>query len=250
MLTYGFCEISAIPNSHLYGIFTLLGTFTIYNFQRIVKFHLTPNDSNHLKWVGKNSKFLILIAGLAGLGTGVLTIYLVQWNLHTLAVSAIVLLVTVFYVVRIGSRNLRDLPFLKIHLISIIWVVSIAIFPLLNEQVFELKLWLFGLTHYFYILAICIPFDIRDLTFDNLKQRTIPQILGVQSSKMIGVLLLVVFTLTAVYFMPSLGTNKIFIVAVMVQAILIYFSSRSQNDLYFGGYIDGAILILGISYLL
>jgi hypothetical protein len=250
VLTYGFCKIAGIQLApELYGIFAFLGTFTIYNFQRIVKFRSSPNDSLHLKWVGENLHMLIALTILTGLATALVSIYLVHWNYTTLTLGTIVLLVSIFYALKVQTKNLRDLPFFKIHLISAVWVITIAVFPLVNEQIYTHTIWTLGLSHYFYFLAICIPFDIRDLAFDKPSQRTIPQVLGVQSSKMIGILLLIAFLFIAVYCKSDLGQNKLFIIAIIIQTLFIYFTSRTQSDFYFGGFIDGAILLLGLSYL-
>ena len=145
---------------------------------------------------------------------------------------------------------MRELPFLKIHLIAIIWVFTVGVFPLLNESNFELNNWLLAITNYFYIVAICIPFDIRDVQLDDASQKTIPQIVGVSSAKMLGMLLLVVFLISVSILNESLSGDFLFLVAIIVQVSLVYFTARTNKDYYYGGLIDGAIALLGIAYLL
>lgn len=249
-MTWGICEITHLPHAYLYGALGFLGTFIVYNFQRLVKFKQVSISSPHLEWVKTHHKLLSLFVVLATVAIGVILFLIVKPNLLTLTISIIALLLCVFYIVRIKGQNLRDLPFLKIHLISLIWVFIISFFPLLNEQLFDWQNWLFGASHYLYILGICIPFDIRDLKYDSAKQKTIPQMIGTQSSKTIAILLLVAFTIFGIYFKPELALSNLFILAIMLQVLLVYFTTKKRNDLYFGGFIDGTIVLLGVSYLI
>ena len=249
-LSFGFCHITALPHEEYYGIFALLGTFIVYNFQRLVKHHKIANKSPHLQWVGKHYKGLIFSLILAAIGFIYSLFQVINWNTETFVLSGIVGAICFFYIIPINHKNLRELPFLKIHLISIVWIFIVALFPLINEQNNQLHYWLFGASHYLYILAICIPFDIRDLVHDKAEQKTIPQLIGIQSAKAIGVLCLIAFVVFSFYFMPMLAESKLFLIAVLVQVFLVYFTTKTRDDLYFGGAIDGAILLLAFSYLL
>lgn len=249
-MTWGFCEFVHLPSALLYGIFAFFGTFCIYNFQRLVKNKQQSNTSAHNQWVEKNFKVVCVSIILSLIGMIYVLSELIRWNPTLIALSISATLICVFYIVRIRGKNLREIPFIKIHLISGIWVFVISIFPLLNEQNFELNNWIFGIAHYGYFLAICIPFDIRDMGYDSPQQKTIPHILGVQSAKMIAMLLLVCFILLSMTFQERLATNNLFVIAVVFQLLLVYFTTKKSSDLYFGGLIDGAILLLGCSYFL
>ena len=233
-----------------YGLFALLGTFIVYNFQRLIKHHKFSNQSPNLKWVKLHYKGLVFSLILSAVGFSFCLFQVINWNTETFILGGIVASICIFYIIPIKNKNLRELPFLKIHLISIVWVFIIALFPLINEQHNDLNSWLFGATHYLYILAVCIPFDIRDLVHDDLSQKTIPQMIGLQSAKTIAVLCLIAFIILAYYFMPQLAESKLFLVAVLIEVLLIYFTTKTRDDLYFGGAIDGAILLLGLSYFL
>lgn len=249
-LSYGFCHITELRHEEFYGVFGLLGTFIVYNFQRLVKHHKVANKSPHLQWVDKHYKGLVFSIILAGVGFVYSLFQVINWNTEIVILGGIIGAICFFYVIPINQKNLRELPLLKIHLISIVWIFIVAFFPLINEQHGELNNWLFGASHYLYILAICIPFDIRDLVHDDASQKTIPQLIGIQSAKTIGILCLVAFIILAFYFMPQLAESKLFLMAVIVQVFLVYFTTKTRDDLYFGGAIDGAILLLAFSYLL
>ncbi len=248
VLTWGFCEFTHLSSALLYGIFAFFGTFCIYNFQRLVKNKQHPTTSPHTQWVEKNLTGIYVCCIISLIGMVYAFSALIHWNPIIIGLCIFAALICVFYIVRIHGKNLREIPFIKIHLISSIWVFMISLFPLLNEQNLELNNWMFGVAHYAYFLAICIPFDIRDMAYDSAEQKTIPQILGVQSAKMIAMLLLVCFILVSMTFQERLATNNLFLIAVVFQLLLVYFTTKKSSDLYFGVLIDGAILLLGISY--
>jgi hypothetical protein len=187
----------------------------------------------------------------------VFSVFAALWVLITLGIydvtAYIVLLIaslaSFFYVTRLNSRDLRDIPHLKIHLISFAWVTVLVLFPMLNEGKGENALWM-GIAHYIYILAIAIPFDIRDLKYDSPSQHTIPQVVGVDVARIFAVFLLVVFGALMLYINQELWSNALFYVSVFSQIALILFMNEKRSDLYCAIGIDGAITLLGLSYFL
>lgn len=149
---------------------------------------------------------------------------------------------------------MRQIPHLKIHLISITWVVVVFLFPMINEAAVNLDLntlFIIGGAHYLYVIAVAIPFDIRDLKYDTPEQKTIPQVIGVRASKIVSMSLLGMFALIMVYFVDSqLINNKGFLVAIEIQMILVAFMNEKRSDIYCAGLIDGSIALLGLSYFL
>lgn len=114
-----------------------------------------------------------------------------------------------------------------------------------TDQVFE-----YGIAHYAYVLAVTIPFDIRDLKYDSKSQKTIPQVMGVNASKVLSIALLFACMSLLFALVPALKENYLFYLAVGIQMLLVGFMSESRSDLYCAGYIDGSIALLGLSYLL
>ena len=157
------------------------------------------------------------------------------------------MLISLLYVFKIKTKSLRDIPHLKIHLIAIIWVVAIGIFQLLNEQNLKSENWLFVLAHYFYIVAVTIPFDIRDLKYDNPSQRTIPQVFGILKAKGISVLLVIIYFILAINQKENLIRNTLFITVIIYLMILILTASKNRNEFHYSGLIEGSILLLGLS---
>ena len=144
---------------------------------------------------------------------------------------------------------MREIPHLKIHLISISWVAVLITFPMVNEEWFT-DILNYSIAHYLYVLAVTIPFDIRDLKYDFKEHRTIPQVLGVKASKALSLALLVSFVAIMGYTNCDLLFNWSFYGAVLAQVALVLFMTENRSDLYCAGLIDGSIALLGLSYFL
>jgi hypothetical protein len=246
-LSAGWSKFADLSNWWLYGVFAFCSVLSVYNLQRLFKvthYSRTP----WLLWVERNRKALLALIFSSTLGAAISFYFLYHFSWTVLGYMALAGGISFFYVARIRrGSNLRDLPYLKIHLIALTWVLVLFLFPLLNEgHTYRISAAL--LAHYAYVLAITIPFDIRDLKYDEPRQRTIPQMLGVKGAKILGVLLLMLFTLGLGAAFPELILNPLLYLAVGVQIMLIFWMTPTRSDVYCAGGIDGAIVLLGLAY--
>jgi hypothetical protein len=247
VLTAGFCYASEVDNWLYYGMFALLSTFAVYNGQRLIKsgqIQKTP----WLNWVKKNTRVFYLWVVASSFGALSMLFIIQHFSLTAMALLAVMGLISLLYVVPIKGRNMREFAHLKIHLIAICWSGVLILFPVMNEGANQESHYWIALAHYAYIIGVTIPFDIRDLKFDASSQQTIPQVVGVWSSKAIALTLLIIFAGLMIWQNEPLGYNPLFFLAVFVQMLLILFMNERRGDLYCAGGIDGAIALLGLSY--
>lgn len=218
----------------------------VYNGQRLFKAD-QPIRTPWLVWVGTNKKAILVLVIASFACAMALHIVLQNWNSTAFVLLAIAGTISVMYVWKVKGRNLREIPYLKIHLIALAWTFLLILFPIYNEGK-ELNVLAVGGAHYAYILAIAIPFDIRDLKYDSLAQKTIPQVIGVQAAKFLSSVLLLIYCCTMVMQFPNLVTNGFFYGAIGVQIILVLCMNERRSDIYCAGAIDGAIALVGASY--
>lgn len=231
-----------------YGIFAGGSTFFVYNGQRLVKTKnafMTP----WLKWVEENRKLLFVTILLS-----VLFVVYALFKIGHISNNSILLLIiagilSVFYVVRFRGKSLRDIGHVKIHVIAIAWVLVILVFPYLNEgyPVDADFIWMM-VAHYMYFVGVTIPFDIRDIKYDSISQKTLPQVLGVSESRTLSATLVILFGAIMTQMFPPLGYNPYFYLAVVSEVVLLLMMKVERGDLYCAGLIDAAIALLGISY--
>ncbi len=158
--------------------------------------------------------------------------------------------VSLLYVIPVKGIIMREIPYMKVYLIAFTWAAVLILFPMLNEQKFEWNVLIQAVAHALFIISATIPFDIRDLKFDRDTHKTIPQVVGIVWSKVISVVLLVLFLFGMFWVTPSLLENPFFLVAIAIQFLLILLMNENRGDIYCAGAIDGAIGLIGLSYFL
>ena len=246
ILSAGFCFMQEIESWELYGLFSLFSTLAVYNGQRLFKTN-DNKETDWLIWVKNHKKILIAIVFFSSLISVVLFFFIDNHTTVIYFLFVIVCCISILYVVRINGRNMRELPYIKIHLIALTWVMVLFLFPMVNEEINDSKIG-YSSAFYLYVLAVTIPFDIRDLKYDQVSQRTIPQLLGVFRSKILAVILLLISTVIFIMLAPTLRVNPLFILSMITQLVLILKMHKNRDDFYCAGLIDGAIAVLGLSF--
>lgn len=168
-------------------------------------------------------------------------------------------LLTAAYILPVfKSRRLRDLPFIKIFLISTIWTwLTLNMVGCENTSTLCLIL---TIERILFFIGITIPFDIRDMDVDkSISVKTLIHSLGIKKSKILAIgLIAVCFFLIAYLKNLALITQAYFyglLLTYIFVAILIFYSKPGKADYYFGGLLDGSIglriiLCLGMDNLL
>lgn len=224
----------------------MFSTLVVYNGQRFIKAR-ENKQTPWLSWVNQNASYMWLLIIGAGLIAGICLLEIIQFKYDALLLLIFAVASSILYVIRIGNRNAREIPYLKIHLIAFTWVFILVLFPILNENI-DIPIFWISIAHYFYVVGVTIPFDIRDLKYDDPGHKTIPQVLGVFWAKVNSVILQFVFIGIMLWQFPSFQTNVLFYFSVLTQVILAILMNEKRSDFYCAGLVDGAIVLLGLSY--
>ena len=162
--------------------FSFFSCFLAYNFIN----NLKENDNQGFISMNKFSLNKLLFILLL-----VIVIYLL-FNLKLIsAISFIVLAPFIFF-----YSHLRKIKYFKIFMIAFSWSYFSVLLPAVELLVaIDEKIILIFLAIYLKVLAITIPFDIRDIEFDKSKLVTIPIKLGIQKSKILSIILSSISTL-------------------------------------------------------
>jgi len=248
LLCYGICIQNSMPNTIEYALFIFFSTLLTYNLQRYLKAIQNINGlTSHMVWVNKNRNYLLTTLIVSAIISTFIFVKLYNGNLLSGGILILSALISLFYIKNIGKFNLRSVPQLKIHLIALIWVIATAYFPLINESKFHSNVWLYGSIQYIYIIAITIPFDIRDLKYDEPKYKTIPQLLGFKKAKQLSILLMALYFVFSIAIKPALQSNAFFYIAITYTIVLLFLVTEKRNDFYYSGWIEASIIIVGIS---
>ncbi|ASW73116.1 hypothetical protein IQ37_13745 [Chryseobacterium piperi] len=119
---------------------------------------------------------------------------------------------------------IRKIPLLKVFYVGLVWAL-VNCWLTLPE--FNLPIFLIS---FFFITALVLPFDIRDMKSDTVK--TFPQIIGIQDTKYIAYLLVFTSLIIAIFTLEYQYSFSFFLASI-VTYILIYFSENKRDDAYF-----------------
>jgi len=247
-LSFGWTSFQQVDHSLIYAFIAFCSTLAIYNYQRLYKASTIDGTSHWLEWVRKHRTFLMILTLLSGLTGSILLILILSCTFSIVLFLLGMIIVAVLYVVPIRGFVLRELPGLKAILVTVVWTGFIIAFPLMNEHQ-PIQLHWRELTAFFcYFLALTIPFDVRDLKYDKPQQRTIPQLAGTLGSKVVSILLLVVFVLIIAKINNEMRDNVVFYTGLLTSVLLIIYSKPNRPEWYFA-LIDASMIVVGVSFL-
>lgn len=240
------------PSFYL-AAFTGAATLFTYNFQRLVKLNDRPEyiEAGRNNWLFRNRRTLGWITVFAALASVLLFLQLSEQSWVLLAVGAAL---SLFYVIRFFPiagrlRALRDIPYLKLYVIGLVWTLATVALPAIELQA-ELTTneWTALLLERFsFVLAITIPFDIRDMRLDHPEQRTVAQLFGVKGARVFAfVWLLASFGNSLWLYAQGLYSLAVLIALAATAAftaVLIYKVLPEKDEMYFTGWVDGTLVI-------
>lgn len=230
-------------NSNLVAWFCFFSTIASYNLIRI--FRIDELQPWFFAFIRYYKLTIILLTVFSAFIAFSLIFY---FRYQTVLWLLPFVLVTFFYVnpfsVKNKKRSLRNIGLIKLFLVAISWAGVTVIIPLVQHRIgigFE-EVIIF-LQRFLFVMAITIPFDIRDATYDNERLKTLPQAIGVQKSKWLGLVFLIIFVVLEILKEPSpeqLGIH--FLIAVFTLFFLVK-ATEKQNEYYSSFFVESLPMV-------
>lgn len=225
-------------------LLVFFATTLSYCFQRVVRHTSSPviNSSRH-QWVYNQKKLLYALIIISSCISGYL--FFTLFSFYELLYFSPLIVIALFYAVKLFSKSLRDIPFIKIILIALSWAAVTVLIPAyINHESSANDVWLLFILNFIYIFALVIPFDIRDLGFDEPDKKTIPQLIGIRAAKYSAIILLIICGSLS----PFLLSAAIFLIPVyIVSTVILLQVNINRKELFYAFGIDGLILLFPIS---
>ena len=142
------------------------------------------------------------------------------------------------------GRRLRDFSFIKILLISCTWTMVTDGLILYEAGFSYHTVALASLERFCYILAITIPFDVRDMEIDEAQHvPTLATILGASKSKFISYALFIISGIAAVA-QGRYDTNSLIAILTCytLSLLAVFYTHRERSDYWYTGIIDGLMM--------
>lgn len=138
-------------------------------------------------------------------------------------------------------KNLRNYGILKIFLVALVWTLITMLLPAVQYQSgMGWDRYIDFTQRFLLILALMVPFEIRDLKYDLPELRTVPQRIGIKATKGVGIGLAVVCFLIT-FLKDDLHGLEIQSRALLT-LVLVFFilgSKKGQSDLYASFWVEG-----------
>ncbi|MCB7481256.1 hypothetical protein [Christiangramia sediminis] len=235
LITYFHNEL--VPDQNLL-LFIFFASITGYNFVKyagIAKLH-------HLS-LAKNLRIIQIFSGFCFIA---LIYFSFKLKTEVLIATGILGLFTLFYAIPVfgGGRNLRSLPGIKIFIIAIVWAGSTEVLPLINAKIYlDTAILVDFLQRLFLIIILTLPFEIRDLNFDNENLATIPQKLGVFKTKVFGTFLIFLVFLMELVQKSFTSNEFLALLIVLFVSGLLLWESRENQKKYYSSFLVEAVPI-------
>jgi len=232
-----------------FAIFSFFSTLLVYSFSILFS-------------VGRKSGFnsllildkLLVQKIVLVISTLVLPFYLFEFSVDVLLMLIPIGLVSFLYPVELTSENnkgiaLREFPYLKIFLIGISWGVVTVVLPLLDtDVVFDFPILIETVVRAMFVVAITIPFDVRDMFSDSPEMKTIPQEIGAYKAKMLAYLLLLInLGYYLAYVKLSIESMIFIFITLILTSVLVKYSENNRPKYYYTVLLESTSIMLFLS---
>lgn len=219
-------------------VFVFFSTLVAYNFVKYV--HLIKQKQH------KFSRSLKFIITLSIFSIAPIFISLLNFQIHTLFFIVILGIFTLLYVLPFFPRakNLRDVSGLKVFIIAIVWTGTTVVLPFISSEIVLSSLggefiW-YSLSRFLIVIALIIPFEIRDLNLDAIYLKTLPQVFGVFQTKILAISA----TLLSFYLLSFVVNDTITFLYIHSFVIFLVLLSKRHNAFLYTALLVESVPIL------
>lgn len=236
-------------HSHKYLYLIFFATLLEYNFHKLVVIWKNDEEYKNKKydWVKANLKFFYTLIFIS---LGAFLFFVFTSKVEVVIAFLIFGSVTFFYSQPfLNLFNIRSIPYMKVFIIAIIWSLTTSILPLIysHNHINENDI-LIIIERIFFLLAITIPFDIRDIEQDNLAGiRTFGTKFGKEKAYKLAYISIIIFLGISIYHYHS---QFYILIAMLISGLSTMFflhnKSIRETQYYYYGVLDGTMFLQGL----
>lgn len=249
-------QLGLEPHIHPYLFLVFFATFFEYNFHRLITIVKNPIalQTEKYKWVNKNKSLFYILMSLSAIG---FVLFALMAKKEVLMALSPIALITLLYSLPatktiFNNLRLRRIPYVKIFLIAIVWTAVTVIIPVIHADKHFLPstVFLMLFERFLFILAITIPFDIRDMEADrNAGLKTIPLTIGYKNALLLSNALLCLFgALSIAHYAHEQQFHVLFalLFSTIITGVVLINKKLQHNELYHYFYLDGMMFVQGL----
>jgi len=210
------------------AFFAFYGTIAGYNFIKYDALARTQKRQMRLQLKA------ITILSFGSLAAALF--YFLQLAKETKIIAVGFLLLTLLYTLPFfpNKKNARNWAGVKIYIVALCWVGVTFFLPIINANVpVTTSMGLVAIQRFFLIFVLILIFEIIDLKLDDPHLKTVPQQIGVRSTKIIGSLLLLAFVLIEFFESTFRFSTFLLKVGVALTVLLFLLFANEKRSKYY-----------------
>ncbi|MFT5337358.1 MAG: hypothetical protein ACI9YL_001360 [Luteibaculaceae bacterium] len=246
MLLYFQTQVfQGIPSRWWELVTVFSATCASYSFQRLSISNARNLSTSELWWFQKKQflRIQVLFFGLL-----CLLCFPYRW-FSFYGLLGICTIVSIFYAWPVPWKGkkvvLRNYPLVKIFLIAFSWAIFTGV--LAQDEVYTTASLLVFVDRFLWVFAFTLPFDLRDV--EQPMPITIPQVLGPQKVLVVAAFIALLSLFITGYSQEGSNRMPIFIGGIAA-ILLLAFSRKGRSALFYGLWLEGALLGPLTAYLL
>ena len=252
MVTYQLLQIE--PDKHVLGLL-FFSTLALYNFSILLTKPDKPQNSTliRVQWIFSHYRLMITLTIISVFSIIPLALFLsTSSKILLLSLGLISMSYSLpLFTIEEKRFGLRNIPGIKLFLIAIVWALSVVLLPILeaeSNQGIQISIndtILLISKRFLFIAAITVPFDIRDLFDDKLKElKTIPVLFGEKWALLICQGFLIIYLILLFFFNKQFDSNFLGLtLTIILTGWLIFKSKWKKNEYYYFLYLDGTMAV-------
>jgi hypothetical protein len=211
-------------NNH-YSFCVFFGTVLGYNFLKYFEYFKKRN-----LW---NQKYFSIIglSALAGIGF-LFSFYFLQHAAQQLIlISGLFVLIYPF---------LRNVGWLKLFFVSFTVTFITVYIPFQATKYLPMEFYINFIQRFFILISLLIPFEIMDSKADDSSLNTLPQLFGIESTKLFGILLVIPFIILEFL---KLHPSYLVLAIGIITVTLINFTEMYRNKYYTSFWVESVPIL-------
>lgn len=234
-----------ISNCVLYGLSAFFATISVYNFHGSYK-ALSETSEEKNNWIRDHQLYVKSLIVISTSITLILLMFLLKKPYIVLPLLFVIGFISFYYIIPFRGSPLREQPFMKVIYVAAVWTSFLLIFPQLNEGNIAIE-WMNIGAFFCLFISVALPFDLRDVSIDQQKIKTIPTSVGSKKTMFISIS---AYVLTGVLLLSTNITaihNPIFWGVFVCNALLLLAAFYRKKEPYYV-LLDSAFGMFGLIY--
>jgi 4-hydroxybenzoate polyprenyltransferase len=221
-----------------YAVINFIATFCLYNLQRLY-YSAKHEDNPKYSWYTKHRRVIFtLIILLLLVSFNFLWHFFIDNTKHLIVYSMLSIISILYF---LPPLQLKKYGILKPFLISAVFVLIAILIPL-NFKI-TTQIIFYTIAQWFFIGALCVLFDVRDIEADKEKKiNTVPILAGIKNTKIIAIGLFCIYLVLSLF----INNNELTFSALVtfcLSIVITLICSIKRNNYFYLVLVDGLILL-------